>query len=341
MLIPTDIKIPASLHCRTDNNEPPAIGKIARREADLLGLLHSPDRVSQCRVHEESKWRAPDVITGGDQSSPRLIASHWSGDIRHEMTSETTDDYYMLSISLQPSQFSLRLGNAEYPNKNVVPGTIQLTEPALPARIVYHAPYDVLHLHIQGALLKECFEWAHGQRAKGDVTLRDPRFAHDPLIERLGCELLSAGKIDGAYGELYAGSLSLAIVARLLALYGEAPASTSRRDVGALPKWRLKRAIEFMEGHDDERITLAELAQSAGLSRMHFAAQFRKATGQRPHQYILHRRIEKAKAMLAQSDVPIAELALKLKFSSQAHFTTVFRRIAGSTPHCWRQCNRD
>ncbi len=340
MLIPADIHFPASSHYPADDKQRP-VEKIGPPEKALWGLLRGPGGASHCRIHEESKWRLPDVITDGDRSPPRLVASRWSGDIRHEMTSEIADDYYMLSVSLQPSRFSLWLGKAEYPKKEVFPGIIQLTEPGLPARIVYHTPYDVLHLHFQSALIKECFEWAHGKRAKGDVTLRDPRFAHDPLIERLGHELLSAGKMGGAYGELYAGSLSLAIVARLLALYGEAPAATSRRDVGALPKWRLKRAIEFMEAHDDERITLAQLAQAAGLSRMHFAAQFRKATGLRPHQYVLHRRIGKAKTMLAKSDVPIAELALKLGFGSQAHFTTVFNRITGSTPHCWRQSNRD
>jgi transcriptional regulator GlxA family with amidase domain len=70
---------------------------------------------------------------------------------------------------------------------------------------------------------------------------------------------------------------------------------------------------------------------------MHFAAQFRAATGLRPHEYMLRIRIEKAQAMLATSAMPIVEVALTCGFASQAHFTTAFRRVAGLTPNRWRQ----
>jgi AraC family transcriptional regulator len=151
--------------------------------------------------------------------------------------------------------------------------------------------------------------------------------------------LLSADELGGSHGALYADSVSLAIVARLFALYAEKPDSTSQRNVGALPTWRLKRVIDFMETHADEPITLADLAHTAGLSRMHFAAQFRKATNLRPHEYLLRRRIEKAKVMLATGSSPVAEVALSLGFGSQSHFTGVFKRFTGVTPRRWRESN--
>jgi AraC family transcriptional regulator len=87
-------------------------------------------------------------------------------------------------------------------------------------------------------------------------------------------------------------------------------------------------------------LTLVDLAGAAGLSRMHFAAQFRAATGLRPHEYMLRRRVEKARCLLATSEMPIAEVAFSVGFCSQAHFTTVFRRFSGLTPNRWRQQNR-
>jgi AraC-like DNA-binding protein len=78
----------------------------------------------------------------------------------------------------------------------------------------------------------------------------------------------------------------------------------------------------------------------AGVSRMYFAAQFREATGLRPHEYVLRRRIGVAKQMLEGSEQPLVEIALGVGFQTQSHFTTVFKRMEGFTPHRWRQLNR-
>jgi AraC family transcriptional regulator len=75
----------------------------------------------------------------------------------------------------------------------------------------------------------------------------------------------------------------------------------------------------------------------AGLSRMHFAAQFRAATGYRPHEYLLYQRIESAKSMLSGTDMPLAQVALSVGFQAQPHFSTVFKRITGESPARWRR----
>lgn len=69
---------------------------------------------------------------------------------------------------------------------------------------------------------------------------------------------------------------------------------------------------------------------------MHFAAQFRRATGVRPHEYLLRRRIEHAQHLLRTSKQSVIDVALSSGFRSQAHFTTVFKRFVGQTPFCWR-----
>jgi len=72
---------------------------------------------------------------------------------------------------------------------------------------------------------------------------------------------------------------------------------------------------------------------------MHFAAQFRAATGQRPHDYLLQLRIERARELLLTSRLPLVEIAFEVGFKTQAHFTTVFARFVGETPNAWRQRN--
>jgi AraC family transcriptional regulator len=88
-------------------------------------------------------------------------------------------------------------------------------------------------------------------------------------------------------------------------------------------------------------LSLSDLAAAAGLSRMHFAAQFRAATGSSPHEYLLCRRIEVAKTLLSETDTPLVQVALDVGFLAQAHFTTVFKRLTGDTPARWRRARRN
>jgi AraC-like DNA-binding protein len=70
---------------------------------------------------------------------------------------------------------------------------------------------------------------------------------------------------------------------------------------------------------------------------MHFAAQFRAATGLRPHEYLLRRRIERAQELLLGSGMPVVEVALSVGFQTQSHFTSAFKRIVGQPPSAWRE----
>jgi AraC-like DNA-binding protein len=115
------------------------------------------------------------------------------------------------------------------------------------------------------------------------------------------------------------------------------PADGERcRSVRALQKWRLNRVLQYIDENLAAKVTLQHLAAVAGLSRMHFAAQFRAAVGARPHEYLLKRRIERAQELLRQADVSLVDIALTVGFQTQAHFTTVFKRFSGDTPYQWR-----
>jgi AraC-like DNA-binding protein len=109
-----------------------------------------------------------------------------------------------------------------------------------------------------------------------------------------------------------------------------------QRKALALQKWRLNRVIAHLDDHLSAKITLSEMSAVAGLSRMHFASQFRGATGLRPHEFLLRRRIRRAEELLRDTTMPIAEIALAVGFQTRAHLTTVFKRFVGYTPARWR-----
>jgi transcriptional regulator of acetoin/glycerol metabolism len=109
---------------------------------------------------------------------------------------------------------------------------------------------------------------------------------------------------------------------------------------GGLPPGAMRRVREHVEQHLSESMDLAELASIAGLSLYHFARAFKQSTGVTPHHYLVRRRIERAREMLARSDLPLSEIALAAGFSDQSHLGRLFRQMLGITPGQFRWSQR-
>ena len=103
---------------------------------------------------------------------------------------------------------------------------------------------------------------------------------------------------------------------------------------------RLRRAIEFMHDNCGRELALTEIAAAAYLSEFHFARLFKKITGATPHSFLASLRIERARRMLVESDLPITEVGAQVGYASQSHFTKVFREATGMTPHAFRRAAR-
>jgi AraC family transcriptional regulator len=101
---------------------------------------------------------------------------------------------------------------------------------------------------------------------------------------------------------------------------------------GGLAGGALPRVRAYIDSHLGDRISLAELAREAGVSRFHFARQFRLSTGESPMGYLRRVRIERSKSILQTRDTTIAEVAARLGFSDQSHFTRIFGRLVGVSP---------
>lgn len=100
--------------------------------------------------------------------------------------------------------------------------------------------------------------------------------------------------------------------------------------------WRCRRVFRYIEDNYFKPLVLSDLAAAAPMSRFAFAREWRDVTGTTPMQYLIARRIEHAKRMLARQDIPIQSIALACGFSSHSHFTSVFTRITGETPTAYR-----
>ncbi|MGM5019091.1 helix-turn-helix domain-containing protein [Tardiphaga sp. 367_B4_N1_1] len=145
-----------------------------------------------------------------------------------------------------------------------------------------------------------------------------------------------AGQGDGRADMMDAEVDAARLARSFSALREVAGAAGGTAQKGSLPKWRLKLALEYIDAHYSRTITLRELAAATGLSPMRFAAQFRLATGLRPREFILRRRIQFSQELLAGTQANVLQVALIVGFQTQAHFTTVFKRFVGDPPHRWR-----
>src|SRR5262249_12050379 len=121
-----------------------------------------------------------------------------------------------------------------------------------------------------------------------------------------------------------------------LGRYGTACA-VMQRATGGLAPWQEQHAKEMMNECLDGDVSLSDLARECRLSVTHFVRAFRRSTGLSPHQWLLARRIDRAKSLLAESGLSLAEIALACGFWDQSHFTRVFTADVGTSPGRWRR----
>ena len=95
---------------------------------------------------------------------------------------------------------------------------------------------------------------------------------------------------------------------------------------------RLLRAKDRIDGAPDQQWPVSRLASVSGISEAHFARSFKEAFGIPPHRYLLTRRIERAKAVLRDTDLSITEVAFAVGWNSLGTFTRTFRDVTGQTP---------
>jgi AraC family transcriptional regulator len=172
----------------------------------------------------------------------------------------------------------------------------------------------VLNVAVDGDLMRDA-----GLSA---ADFRPVAGAVDPLLAQLALHLHLGNGGDALYRE----SLSTALAAQLArTLRGEARAAVALDP-------RIRRAIDYIEAHLSDAISLDTLAATAAMSRFHFSDVFRRSTGLSPYAYVVARRMEKAKVLLSTTRLPVANVAWRLGYANAAKFARQFRRHTGVNP---------
>lgn len=190
-------------------------------------------------------------------------------------------------------------------------------------------PATSLLLRLAPALLRETAQ-AMGLGTQS-TELAPSIHIRDPQVERIGAMMQAEDQDGYPGGRIFADSLAAALAARLLALQSRRapPSSIPAR---ALPGWRLRHVVEYIEAHLDQDLSLAELAAVAGFSLSHFKPLFRQATGMPVHRFVLERRIARARKLLLESEMSMTEIALEAGFAHSSHMARCMRRVLGLSP---------
>jgi AraC family transcriptional regulator len=279
-------------------------------------------------IHREQRWRQ--INHAGGTPLADIAISRWTDLEATSQREEATapDDRYVIAIALRTTRLSLARGGRAIFDGVMPAGTLHVTGPSRQLSAHFRAPYDFLHFHVAADYVRS--HRGPGQADIGVDGASDLILLRDSLAEQLAKVLVGRGDEDHLF-MLCVGQTLTAHISRR---------EVSRTKVNALAKWRLRRVEDYVCANFHRGIGLSDLAKVAGLSRMHFAAQFRAATGYRPREYLLHQRIEQAKSIMSSSDTPLAEVALTVGFSTQAHFSTVFKRMTDETPARWRSAHQ-
>jgi AraC family transcriptional regulator len=160
-----------------------------------------------------------------------------------------------------------------------------------------------------------------------------PHFAtiEDPLLQGILLTLKQEMMTGGLSSQLFVDQLKTTLGMHLLRSYGahkvQLPASND-----GLPKYKLNRTIDYIEAHLDQNLELEDLAQQAGVSQFYFSRLFKQSLGITPHQYVIRRRVERARHLIQQGELGLADIALECGFANQGHLNRHFKRLTGVTP---------
>jgi AraC family transcriptional regulator len=244
---------------------------------------------------------------------------------------------HLITIALGGNcQGEIRTASGSY-SSDRIKGSVCIIPAGQTYQVRLDGESEHLVMHVEPSLLLHAASASH---TTGVVEVVERCAPGDPVISNVALALLAelnssergAGPVSG---HLYTESLANVLAVHLLRHY-TAFGNDTQRFSGGLSGQRLRLVTEFVADNYGNDLSLAELAGVAGMSPFHFAREFKRTTGTTPHQYLIKVRIDRAKALLADSKMPLVEVGFRSGFSHQSHFSRLFHRVTGTTPHSYR-----
>ena len=171
------------------------------------------------------------------------------------------------------------------------------------------------------------------------IEIKNRFQVRDEQLENIGWALRAEMESGYPCGRLYFDSLAMAVAARLVRCHSSI-SREPRRLNGRISERRLRQVLSYIEDNLNLNLTLGDIAGVTGLSVSHFKSLFRESVGLPAHQYVIRRRVERAKDLLREGKLSISQVAFETGFAHQSHLARHMRRVLGVSPKNLRQTLR-
>lgn len=270
------------------------------------------------------------VVSSAPLSTPDFVAEQWRlPPLEHPEIALTG---YSLSLLLNPTSRLDVYEKGRWQQNQIYAGNIGLFDAGQSRRLRFPTGLHNVFIELAPTFVQQAL------REDFNVTLLEVASSytlHDPQLERLSLAINAELESGNLHGRLFIDSLATALAIYLARTYAVRGREQPLR-LAKLPTVSLQRAIDYLQAHLAEDVSLAALAEELAFSPYHFARLFKQATGLAPHQYLIQQRIERAKVLLQTSELSILDIALAVGYTSQSHFTTLFKKLTGLTPTKYR-----
>jgi AraC-like DNA-binding protein len=220
-------------------------------------------------------------------------------------------------------------------NNSIRAGDVTIHDLAREPQAVIEKPIHSLIMHLPSSAFRTLAEQANVP-AISSLRYVPGEPISDQVIRHIGLALVPALQNPEQANRLLIDHLLLAFAAHTAQLYG-GMLSISRSLKGGLAPWQERRSKEMLAGDLTGSTPLQVIAETCGLSMIHFSRAFHKSTGLSPHAWLLQARVDSVMAMLRTGDTPLFIIAQACGFANQSHFTRAFTRRVGLSPGSWRK----
>lgn len=253
------------------------------------------------------------------------------------LTEPIRDNAFLVTLQLRPPHdFDLYFDGRMIRPERFNPGAVAIFDLRTTFASEVRAPFDAISLYLPLQALNAISDVMGGARLD-DLRHTPGTAVQDTTARDLLLSMRSALKSPPDHtSPLFIDHVAHAIATHVGHKYGGLGLS-ALPDHGGLTPRQTRSATELLNAHLSGRILLTDLATACNLSVRHFTRAFRQTTGMAPHQWLVQRRIEKAKDLLSRTVQPLSAVAADCGFADQSHFTGVFARAVGVTPAEWRR----
>ena len=268
------------------------------------------------------------IVTSQALDWPGMLVEAGRNDVA--AVDDLVGDQHYLSLNLDSAPLQLEVKQPHgFQQYTVPPQSLWVSPSADPITLRLNSTLNYLRVSIDplhlGRLISPSLDDVGPVRLRRTYAVQSPQMAHLMLALRAEAD----DRNPGGLATIEAVTTALGnLLVRAAGIEQPRPP----RVHGGLSSLAKRRVLELIDAGLDARLTIESLAREVGLSAAHFARAFKQTLGRAPHQYLLERRLERARQLIETTDASLSDIAQRTGFADQAHFTRLFKRAFGATP---------